>query len=293
MNIEEIAGRFLGNNSRYETPNAHDKNLLVKIPREFNRTKENINVNTFIGFEVWHCYEFSFLKPTGMPTTGILKISYSAVSPFIVESKSLKLYTNSFDLEKFDNKKEVESIIANDLSELLETPVSVTMHLTSTDVKINKIFRVKFENIDDMDINISHYKEEPLLLTVNAKLFDTPTALTFHTANLRSNCEITNQKDTGNCYIYIKGLVLPNIISLSQYIISMRESQHFHENVTEIIYTNIMKNFQPTELFVCNLYNRRGGIDIHSIRANNNALIRKLMNEYNNTKILHEKTMQQ
>lgn len=292
--IEQIAGKFLGNNTRYETPNKHDASLLVKIPRHFNRDAGNIDSTLFVGFEVWHCYEFSYIKLNGMPTTGVLKISYPATSPYIVESKSLKLYTNSFDLEKFNNKSQVENIIKTDLSNILETDVQVTLHTTNSFNHLKHIFNNKFDSIDNEDIKIESYNEDINLLLENPVNYNYPnTTITFHTANLRSNCEITNQKDTGNCYIFMEGQRLPHIHSLTRYIISMREAQHFHENVTEIIYNSIMLNFRPNKLFVCNLYNRRGGIDIHSIRASSNTLISEIMNEYSNTEILHEKTMQQ
>lgn len=275
----------------YVTPTQHDKGLLVPLPRSLNRAKSNINSNNFVGYEVWHAYEMSFLGKTGMPVTGVLKVKYSATSESMIESKSFKLYLNSFDLEKFESKEEVESIIKRDLSEALVDDVDVTLHIAHTAYFEVTPFDTFFQNIDDSGYELNEYTENPDLLETSDT---TPeNGLTFHTANLRSNCEITNQKDTGNCYIYIKGDKVPTLESLTKYIISFRDSQHFHENVTEIIYTTLLEKYSPEELFVGDIYNRRGGLDIHSIRATSQDLIDELAGGYENTELLFEKTSQQ
>jgi 7-cyano-7-deazaguanine reductase len=276
----------------YVTPTQHDNTLLVPLPRSLNRAKSNINSNKFVGYEVWHAYEMSFLGKTGMPVTGVLKVKYSASSESMIESKSFKLYLNSFDLEKFQSTEEVEEVIRKDLSEALIDDVEVTLHIAHTAKFIPTPFDDFFDNVDDNEYEVSEYNENANLLEVAEKTYFVA-GLSFHTANLRSNCEITNQKDTGNCYIFIKGSSLPTKESLTKYIISFRDSQHFHENVTEIIYTTLLEKFKPEELFVADIYNRRGGLDIHSVRASSQALIDILAENYEDTKILFEKTSQQ
>lgn len=275
----------------YVTPTEHDKSLLVPLPRALNRAKSNINSNNFVGYEVWHAYEMSFLGKTGMPVTGVLKCKYSANSESMIESKSFKLYLNSFDLEKFESKEEVEGIIAADLSEALKDDVEVTLHIAHTADFLRTPFDDYFDNVDDNGYEMNEYNENAGLLE-GSKLPHEGT-LTFHTANLRSNCEITNQKDTGNCYIVMTGDNLPTLESLTKYIISFRDSQHFHENVTEIIYTTLLEKYSPEELFVADIYNRRGGLDIHSIRASSQDLIDELAGGYEDTTLLFEKTSQQ
>jgi len=273
----------------YVTPEKHDASLLVPIPREYNRLKNDIT-SKFVGYEVWHAYEMSFLTQSGMPSTGILKIAYSSDSFSMVESKSLKLYLNSFDLEKFSSVKEVEDIIKKDLSTLLKDDVLVTLH-EAQHIKVDNlpsIFSYNFENVDDKNFNIESYKEDSNLLDE-----DVPGFLSFHTANLRSLCEITAQKDTGNCYIYIDSdYALPSLKSLTQYIISLRDSQHFHENVTEIVFDNLNKKYKPKHLLVANLYQRRGGCDIHSVRATSELTLNLLIPNYNNSDKLFQKTAQ-
>ena len=275
----------------YVTPTEHDKSLLVPLPRALNRAKSNINSSNFVGYEVWHAYEMSFLGKTGMPTTGVLKIKYSATSESMIESKSFKLYLNSFDLEKFNSKEEVEKVISEDLSQALKDEVEVTLHIAHTSCFEASPFVGYFKNVDEEQYELTQYTENPDLLEASEEVSEN--GITFHTANLRSNCEITNQKDTGNCYIYLKGDNAPTLESLTKYIISFRDSQHFHENVTEIIFTTLLEKYSPEELFVGDIYNRRGGLDIHSIRATSQDLIDELIEGYENTALLFEKTPQQ
>lgn len=275
----------------YVTPTKHDKSLLVPIPRSYNREKSGIEVD-FVGYEAWHAYEMSYLNSNGMPATGILKIVYDQNTPSMVESKSLKLYLNSFDLERFDSEQTVINIIEDDLSEALGGVVSVHFHRADAVEELNHIFKIAFTNVDNLGIACDEYNENSnILLTTDPLL--TPQVLTFHTANLRSNCEITNQKDTGNCFIYMKGTDLPSIEMLTRYIISMRDSQHFHENVTEIVYNTLKSRYFITELAVINLYNRRGGIDIHSIRADSYETLDAIMFDYDDPSLLFYKTAQQ
>ena len=105
--VIEIAGKHLGQTvSKYS--DSYDPSLLVKVPRNLNRKDYNIKSNKlpFIGVDVWNAYEVSALTQNGRPVTGVLKIAYSAASQFHVESKSIKLYLNSFNMTKYGNTKE-------------------------------------------------------------------------------------------------------------------------------------------------------------------------------------------
>jgi len=236
----------------------------------------------------------SFIGPNGMPVTGVLKIMYLASSKSMVESKSFKLYLNSFDLEKFSSKEEVEQVIQDDLSEAVGGSFTATLHIAhEARFKTNPVDTGLFNNVDDNRYNVTEYKENPELLQEDIVPGMPGTFMTFHTANLRSNCEITNQKDTGNCYILINGTSAPTLESLTKYIISFRDSQHFHENVTEIIYSTLLEKYKPEELLVANIYNRRGGLDIHSVRASSVNLLESVLPRYENTDVLFKKTAQQ
>ena len=273
----------------YITPKEHDSTLLVPLPRQINRDKSGISEADFKGYEIWHAYEMSFLYKNGMPCTGILRAYFPCDSRNMVESKSFKLYLNSFDLERFNSIREVEDIIRNDLAAAAGGDVSVTFHEANSCIFKPLSFTSKFTNVDRLDLEITTYKEDESSLDINSVQTD----LYFHTSNLRSNCEITNQKDTGNCYIYIKGASVPTLEGLTKYVISFRDTQHFHENATEIMYTTLAKRYNPVELFVGNIYNRRGGLDIHSFRASSDSVLNSIVEGYDDTKQLFAKTSQQ
>jgi 7-cyano-7-deazaguanine reductase len=310
--LQELASKHLGKAGNgsivapYITPEKHDKTLLVPLPRSINRETSNTEgiEQISVGYEVWHAYEMSFIGTTGMPVTGILKVMYPSDSESIVESKSFKLYLNSFDLEMFDEISNVELLIRKDLSEVLKCDVNVKFHKAS---ECNFLSPLCLEighyyNVDSEDFTIKSYTEDATVLLEDhySDLID-EIGTTFSTANLRSNCEITNQKDTGNCYIYIKGEKEPTLKALTRYVISFRNSQHFHENATEIMFKTLYDLFQPEELVVVNLYNRRGGLDINSVRASSIKVLNKHMSgyvngvlvNYANVNHLFEKTAQQ
>lgn len=274
----------------YTTPEKHDNSLLVPLPRRINRAKSGIKKADFKGYEIWHAYEMSFLFKNGMPCTGILRAYFPFDSENMVESKSFKLYLNSFDLEKFNSIQEVEDIIKKDLSQAAGGDVKVNLHEANSCVFNPLDFHTRFKNVDRLDIKIDSYKEDETLLDIDQVTTDN---LFFHTSNLRSNCEITNQKDTGNCYIYMKGEQLPTLEGLTKYVISFRDTQHFHENATEILFSTLNSKYSPDELFVGNIYNRRGGLDIHSFRGSSDDIITSIVGDYHNTELLFAKTPQQ
>lgn len=298
LDLQALAGTHLGKAGDgslvkpYVTPDKHDKTLLVGLPRSLNRKKHGITTaERFVGYEVWHAYEMSFLKRNGMPCTGVLKLNYPASSKSMVESKSLKLYLNSFDLEKFDSIEEVEGIIKQDLEELLEGKVEVKLHTAKQAKFLKNTLPLSFENVDDLDIEITTYKEDPSVLEfVEHKHTQ---SLSFHTANLRSNCEITNQKDSGNSFIYIVGKKLPTLESLTRYVISFRDEQIFHENGCEKVYETLFKACKPEHLLVADIYTRRGGISIHSVRASDKKTLEYKMPQYEEVKLLWEKLPQE
>ncbi len=292
---KELIGKHLGRTSdgktmkRYEQPEAHDASLLVAIPRNINRIKYNI-VTDPVGYEVWHAYEFSFLWPNNQPSTGILKLAYEADSLNMVESKSLKLYLNSFDNEKFNHVEEVTSIIRSDLEKTIGSNVYVKLHFDKY-FGFKEPFKIPFVDVDYEYIPVTSLEEDAKILFSDIQAEGKPIAV--HTANLRSHCEITNQKDTGNSYIFYEGKNVPSEKALYRYIISLRNSQHFHENITEIIYDVLWKNFELKSLLVANFYARRGGIDIHSVRADTHETLNRCMENYHDVDSLFWKTFQQ
>ena len=256
----------------------YDSSLLVAIPRELNRIQYEIKNDNlpFLGSDVWHCYEFSTMTNNNLPISKVLKLKYDCNSEFLIESKSLKLYLNSYNMSRFgDDIKECLEIclgkIQKDLSEVLKTNVEAYF----LDNKKIEIFE-KFENIlnftDEKSLKIEKFEEAPELLKFEQKE-SKEYYLKF--GSLRSNCRVTHQPDFGDIFIYYKSNkhILEN--SLVQYLCSFRKEYHFHEECVEMIYKRLFDVLDKNDgLFVCALYTRRGGIDINPIRYSKNCIIK-------------------
>jgi 7-cyano-7-deazaguanine reductase len=307
--IEEIASVHLGKAGDgsvvkpYVTPDDVDPSLLVRVPRQLNRTHYEIEEKNlpFVGGDVWNCYEFSTLLNNGFPLSGALKIYYSANSKYIVESKSLKLYLNSFNMAKMAEgidtaKVIVRDKIENDLSKLLETRVLVKFHregraFSYLPQPFNNYFWFVDDIIDLSKTTFEAYNEDPSLLKVVSSNSNSDTR--YHTNSLRSNCRVTNQPDWGDVFILIRGEKTITPDSFLKYIVSMRKENHFHEEICECIYKRLHDLLNPDELFVACLYTRRGGIDINPVRASSDVLLESEASSLISTKTMSFKTMRQ
>ena len=306
--IEDIASVHLGKAGDgsivkpYITPDFIDASLLVAVPRKLNRTQYNIDDNNlpFVGVDAWNCYEFSTLLDSGYPLSGLLKIDYSSSSHSIVESKSLKLYLNSFNMVRISSTPQmakvlIESTVSNDLSKVLGCKVHVTFHRQSA--KNNQVLPLTntYWFIDDIidfnNVKFESYNEDPSLLEIVPANPLSDTRL--HTSSLRSNCRVTNQPDWGDVYVTIKGEKTITALSFLKYIVSMRKENHFHEEICECIYKRLWDMLQPDELFVACLYTRRGGIDINPVRASNIELLNYEAFPLTQANIICQKTMGQ
>lgn len=274
MQTDIIASTHLGKKS--EGSKTYNPSLLVVVPREENRRQYNIDNNNlpFKGFDVWHAYEFSCLSGNGLPITRVIKLKYNCNNDFLIESKSLKLYLNSFNMTKFGkNIQECLDICKNtiqqDLSEKLQTHVE--LEYLDENSKRSEIFS-DFVNImnfvDENSITIENFKEAPELLEAE-ELDKSEYRLTFD--SLRSNCRVTHQPDFGDLFIYYKSKKHIKEDSLVKYLCSFRSEYHFHEECVEMIFKRISDLLDDNdELMVCALYTRRGGIDISPIRWSKN-----------------------
>jgi 7-cyano-7-deazaguanine reductase len=286
--IEDIASVHLGKAGDgsvvkpYVTPDEVDPSLLVGVPRVLNRTAYEINEEDlpFDGFDTWNCYEFSTLSNNGFPVSGLLRIVYASDSPNIVESKSLKLYLNSFNMMKNGDTTDeilinIEQRIYDDLSKCLGTE-SVDVCLMFEDGITRKPIEGDFvlveKFVDPTTITFDQFNESPDTLQV---VDSDGYPKLWRSSVLRSNCRVTNQPDWGDVYIAIKGDKTVTPESLLQYIVSMRKENHFHEEICECIYKRLQDLINPDELFVACLYTRRGGIDINPLRASSYEAIYK------------------
>jgi 7-cyano-7-deazaguanine reductase len=264
----------------YVTPDDVDPSLLVSVPRHLNRTAYNIDDNNlpFEGMDAWNAYEFSTLLKNGFPVSGWLKFTYPSNSPNIVESKSVKLYLNSFNMARLINSTDdiwtVEDKIASDLSNAVGAEVNVFLRWGDIDtVKpiIGDFISLEhYCNVEKMQFN--EYNEYAGTLEVVQSIGRYER---WRSYSLRSNCRVTNQPDWGDVYVHIKGDKAVTPESLLKYIVSMRKENHFHEEIAECIYKRLWDLLQPEELFVACLYTRRGGIDINPVRASSSKVLWK------------------
>lgn len=274
--------KHLGKTSAYKA--TYDPLLLVREPRQRNRTYLGIKNEDlpFIGYDIWNAFEVSTLLSNGCPVSVIAKVTYNCDSEYIVESKSIKLYFNSFNMEKRAHINTVEDAIefieetaSQDLSDLLETNVIVTCFKTSQYIVNDNLagYPVLENEVQyGIDSEFTSYSENPLLLT-SSETTKKPVKQYFSSKLLKSNCKVTSQPDWGDVYIYLKSEKLVDKTSLLKYIVSFRDECHFHEEICEAIYKRLQDAFQPEELLVFCFYVRRGGIDINPIRASNINLI--------------------
>ena len=272
----------------YVTPDEVDPSLLVAVPRHLNRTAYDIQEEElpFVGMDAWNSYEFSTLQKNGFPISGWLKFTYSSSTPNIVESKSVKLYLNSYNMARLIDSKEdlwkIEEQVERDISKAVGGEVGVYIAVGDVDtVKPMKGDFMSLENYCNVDkMSFDRYNESSDILEVVPSIGRYER---WRSHSLRSNCRVTNQPDWGDVYIHIKGDKAVTPESLLQYIVSMRKENHFHEEIAECIYKRLWDLLEPEELLVTCLYTRRGGIDINPTRASNYPLLNQapIIDAYN------------
>lgn len=287
MSIDKHLGKSATGkkNKAYVAPEKVDKSLLVREARSNNRTKFGISDSIFTGYDVWHAYEFSHLSQSGKPFNSIIKIAYPSNSKWIVESKSLKLYLNSYNFD--DTYNSPSYWIASDLKELLECEVQVNSFSVDYSNKVSDEFlRYKEISVGDVNFLYSSTKEDPSILVPEIDKYFPVQIFECKSSILRSNCKITHQPDWGDVYVYMRGAARLKEHDFLNYIYSFRRENHFHEECCEMIYKRLWDLFKPDELFVACLYTRRGGIDINPVRASNFTLLNKLSSIFISTQKL-------
>lgn len=274
--VKEIASKHLGKVGGDGYSDQYNPDLLVKIPRNLNREGYGLTGEEFVGVDVWNAYEVSAITTKGQPVAGMLKIVCPSDSENHVESKSIKLYLNSFNMTKIGNTaadciKGIEARVKRDLDELLDTDTTVTFYASEFETEPLS-FSEEYQDIADIvnldDIDFTAFKSDANQLETGEG-----EELKVRSNLLRSNCRVTNQPDWGDVFIYIEGKEVPSAESLAKYIVSHRTVSHFHEEICEMIYAHLTERFKPEQLMVSCLYTRRGGIDINPIRATHTMLI--------------------
>ena len=263
----------LGQKTEYQ--DKYDNSLLFPISRAVARQQLGIlDSLPFQGFDIWNCYELSWLGHCGKPEVKILEFSVNADSPYIVESKSLKLYLNSFSNTRFDNVLQIKKLIEQDLTSLLKSPViAYIKDLTSYNNTIIKSF--SGVNLDSLEIIMDDFDISKNIPQLSSREGQVEESLCSNL--LKSNCLVTNQPDWASIQIIYQGRQIDHN-SLLKYLVSFRNHNEFHEQCVERIFCEINKFCHPNELTVYARYTRRGGIDINPIRSNRNIDINRIDN---------------
>lgn len=252
----------LGKKSDYDA--TYNVERLFPIPRMDKRVEIGIDPANlpFRGFDCWNHYEVSWLNEKGKPCVGTAEIMYDCSSLMIIESKSLKLYFNSFNNTSFKNTLEIERTVKRDLSACIGMDVDVAIKSLDALQDIHLQAHFAGESIDALDVSCSVYGVEPNFLTVS----DTRVDEVLYSDLLKSNCLVTNQPDWGSVQIAYTGSKIDRE-GLLKYIVSFRNHNEFHEQCIERIFVDILRLCKPETLTVYGRYTRRGGLDINPYRT--------------------------
>jgi 7-cyano-7-deazaguanine reductase len=242
---------------------SYDASLLFPIARSESRKALGISSDLpFYGYDIWTGYELSWLNTKGKPVIAVAEFKIPCDSPCIIESKSFKLYLNSFNQTRFSGLNDVKNILLKDLSAVAGSDVGVDLRSLSdsnllVDVTHNALC------LDNLDINVDVYHPDPSLLIADASN-EVAEVLCSHL--LKSNCPVTGQPDWATVFVEYSGAKI-NHENLLRYVISFREHQDFHEHCVERIFVDLMRSCKPKTLSVYARYTRRGGLDINPFRA--------------------------
>ncbi|RST71957.1 NADPH-dependent 7-cyano-7-deazaguanine reductase QueF [Candidatus Aquarickettsia rohweri] len=260
----------LGKKSIYT--DQYNPSLLFAIPRVDKRNEIGIDNNnmTFYGYDIWNAYEISWLRPDRRPDIATSEIIYSCRSEYIIESKSLKLYLNSFNGTIFKSKDHVKTTIEQDLSHKLSTDVIVKLEDINTEVTLKNPEGKNIDNYYDKKLDNCKIEITDKTIVQDEKIY---------THLLKSNCPVTMQPDWGTLIINYSGAKI-NYSSLINYIISLRNLNEFHEQCIEKIYMDIYRNCKTSNLEVYGRYTRRGGIDINPYRSTKDTPIPENIRTY-------------
>ncbi|MEI6054842.1 MAG: NADPH-dependent 7-cyano-7-deazaguanine reductase QueF [Lentisphaerota bacterium] len=259
---------MLGKHTNYSS--TYNPSLLFPIERSSSRANltQKGALLPFFGWDIWTAYELSWLNMKGKPQCAVGNFIFPFDSKSIIESKSLKLYLNSINEEKFNDIDEVKAIVKKDLSEASEGDVSIEL-LGEEAFAASAISKFSGVNIDDLDIEFNEYEPNSSLLHNSCMEIIEET---LYSNMFKSNCPVTGQPDWASIQLSYKGRDISKE-GLLKYLVSFRNHSGFHENCIERIFCDIMEVCSPEILTVYGRFTRRGGLDINPIRTNDKSLL--------------------
>jgi 7-cyano-7-deazaguanine reductase len=243
---------------------SYDTDQLRSIPRKIGREAIGIFSTSqlpFLGEDVWNCWELSWLDPDGKPVIAVAEIRIPVTTPNMVESKSLKLYLNSFSMTRLNSPEILRQILARDIGQIVEGTISVQLILPESFDKLRIM--------EPEGICIDHHPITKKVFSVSSDLL----AVDNHRVSeilfsrlIRTNCPVTGQPDWATVYVKYTGLrIRPD--SLLRYFVSFRQTQDFHESCVETMFCHILEKCKPEALTLSARFTRRGGIDINPFRS--------------------------
>lgn len=263
-NHQALSGLTLGKTTDYR--DTYDASLLQGVPRSLNRDPLGLHADSlpFHGADIWTLYELSWLNAKGLPQVAVGHVELSHETVNLIESKSFKLYLNSFNQTRFANWEAVQETLERDLSACAQGKVTVALYRLD-EVEGQPIAHFHGSCIDDQDIEIESYQFNADYLNGAAGQKVVQETLVSHL--LKSNCLITHQPDWGSVQIQYRGPQIDRE-KLLRYLVSFRHHNEFHEQCVERIFNDILRFCAPESLSVYARYTRRGGLDINPWRSN-------------------------
>jgi len=263
-NHDALSGLTLGKSTAYR--DTYDASLLQGVPRSLNRDPLGLKADAlpFHGGDIWTLYELSWLNARGLPQVAVGHVELDYTSVNLVESKSFKLYLNSFNQTRFDSWEAVQHTLERDLSACAQGKVTVALYRID-ELEGQPIAHFHGTCIDEQEIEIDNYQFDTAWLENAASGKVVEETLVSHL--LKSNCLITHQPDWGSVQIQYRGAKIDRE-KLLRYLVSFRNHNEFHEQCVERIFNDILQFCQPETLSVYARYTRRGGLDINPWRSN-------------------------
>lgn len=259
----------LGKETEYQ--DQYHPDLLFPMARQQKRDEIGVQSGAlpFYGFDLWNHYEVSWLDRRGKPQVAVVQVEYPCDSESLIESKSMKLYFNSFNNTQFDSKEVVRETISHDIASRIGKP-SVRVDM----IDLSSRFGTTLQRppgilLDDLDIECSDYDVNPDSLEVGSHFVEEY----LYTDLFRSNCLVTGQPDWATVVIHYEGKAIERA-GLLQYLVSFRNHQGFHEHCIEHAFMNIQQRCKPVKLSIQGCFTRRGGIEINAFRSSDPKALR-------------------
>ncbi|MEI7514171.1 MAG: NADPH-dependent 7-cyano-7-deazaguanine reductase QueF [Betaproteobacteria bacterium] len=253
----------------------YDAGLLFPLPRATKRAEIGLSVGAvapFFGADLWTAFELGWLNARGKPQVAIAHFTVPCESPCIIESKSFKLYLNSFNNSRFADAAAVLALLRRDLTEAVwrgaAAQSSVGVRLLGPELFDREpVYELDGLNLDRLDVECSRFTPAPdLLCTCERAQTEGPVTEVLVSNLLKSNCLVTGQPDWASVQISYTGAPIDQE-GLLQYLVSFRNHNEFHEQCVERIFMDIWARCKPLKLTVYARYTRRGGLDINPFRT--------------------------